>query len=93
MTYPASTGRNFLELLRVIDSLQLTAKHSVSTPADWKAGDDVIIATAVSDEEATDALSGVRHQEALSAPDTAAEIRSFLSGRGPRGWSVGRIHI
>ncbi len=52
LTYPASTGRNFDEILRVIDSLQLTAKHKVATPADWKAGDDVIIVPAVSDEEA-----------------------------------------
>ena len=52
LTYPASTGRNFLELLRVIDSLQLTAKHSVATPADWKQGEDVIIVPAVSDEDA-----------------------------------------
>ncbi len=52
LTYPASTGRNFLELLRVIDSLQLTAKHSVATPADWKPGEDVIIVPAVSDEDA-----------------------------------------
>jgi thioredoxin-dependent peroxiredoxin len=52
LTYPASTGRNFLELLRVIDSLQLTANHAVSTPADWKQGEDVIIVPAVSDEEA-----------------------------------------
>ena len=52
LTYPASTGRNFDEILRVIDSLQLTAKLKVATPADWKAGDDVIITGAVSDEEA-----------------------------------------
>jgi alkyl hydroperoxide reductase subunit AhpC len=52
LTYPASTGRNFDELLRVIDSLQLTANYSVATPADWKDGEDVIIANAVSDEEA-----------------------------------------
>ena len=43
LTYPASTGRNFLEILRVLDSLQLTAKHSVATPADWQNGDDVIV--------------------------------------------------
>jgi thioredoxin-dependent peroxiredoxin len=52
LTYPASTGRNFDELLRVIDSLQLTANYKVATPANWKEGDDVIIGSAVSDEEA-----------------------------------------
>jgi alkyl hydroperoxide reductase subunit AhpC len=52
ITYPASTGRNFFEVLRVIDSLQLTAKHSVSTPADWKTGEDVIVGTAISTEDA-----------------------------------------
>ncbi len=52
LTYPASTGRNFAELLRVIDSLQLTAGYQVATPADWKQGEDVIIVPAVSDEDA-----------------------------------------
>jgi alkyl hydroperoxide reductase subunit AhpC len=52
LTYPQSTGRNFDELLRVIDSLQLTAGFQVSTPADWKQGEDVIILPAVSDEDA-----------------------------------------
>jgi alkyl hydroperoxide reductase subunit AhpC len=51
LTYPASTGRNFDELLRVIDSLQLTAKYSVATPANWKDGDKVVISTAVKDED------------------------------------------
>lgn len=53
LTYPASTGRNFDEILRVIDSMQLTAKHRVATPVNWKNGEDVIIVPAVTDEEAT----------------------------------------
>ena len=52
ITYPASTGRNFDEILRVIDSLQLTAKYSVATPVNWRDGDDVIIGSAVTDEDA-----------------------------------------
>jgi len=52
LTYPASTGRNFGEILRVLDSLQLTADYSVATPADWQDGEDVIIVPAVTDEEA-----------------------------------------
>lgn len=52
LTYPMSTGRNFDEILRVLDSVQLTAKHKVATPVNWKNGDDVIIAPSVSDEEA-----------------------------------------
>ena len=54
LTYPASTGRNFDELLRVIDSLQLNAKFPVATPADWKQGEDVIIAAGLSDDEANE---------------------------------------
>jgi len=53
LTYPMTTGRNFAEILRAIDSIQLTAKHKVATPSDWKQGEDVIITAAVSDEEAT----------------------------------------
>ncbi len=52
LTYPMTTGRNFDELLRVLDSMQLTATHQVATPVNWKDGDDVIIVPAVSDEEA-----------------------------------------
>lgn len=52
LTYPPSTGRNFAEILRVVDSLQLTDKHKVATPVDWKPGDDVIIVPSLSDEDA-----------------------------------------
>jgi alkyl hydroperoxide reductase subunit AhpC len=52
LTYPMSTGRNFDEVLRVLDSIQLTTKHKVSTPVNWKPGDDVILSGAVSDDEA-----------------------------------------
>ena len=58
LTYPMATGRNFNELLRVIDSMQLTAKHKVATPADWKKGDEVIIVPAVKDEEAKKLFPG-----------------------------------
>ena len=60
LTYPASTGRNFQEILRVLDSLQLTAKHQVATPSDWRQGEDVIITTAVSDEDAAKRFPGYR---------------------------------
>ena len=52
LTYPMTTGRNFDEIIRVLDSIQLTAKHQVATPAQWKQGEDVIIAGSVSDEDA-----------------------------------------
>ncbi|HVJ91420.1 MAG TPA: peroxidase, partial [Labilithrix sp.] len=52
LTYPMTTGRNFDEILRVLDSIQLTSKHKVATPANWKNGDDVIISGSVSDEDA-----------------------------------------
>lgn len=67
LTYPASTGRNFEEILRVIDSLQLTAKHSVATPVNWKNGDDVIIVPAVSNEQAKEKF-----------PDGWNEIKPYL---------------
>jgi thioredoxin-dependent peroxiredoxin len=60
IAYPMSTGRNFDEVLRVLDSLQLTAKHKVATPADWKQGDDVIITAAVSNEEAQEKFPGFK---------------------------------
>jgi alkyl hydroperoxide reductase subunit AhpC len=58
LTYPASTGRNFAEILRVIDSLQLTAKYSVATPVNWRDGEDCIIVPAVSDEQAKEKFPG-----------------------------------
>ncbi len=58
LTYPASTGRNFAEILRVLDSLQLTAKYSVATPVNWQNGDDCIIVPAVSDEAAKEKFPG-----------------------------------
>ncbi len=58
LTYPMTTGRNFDEVLRVLDAMQLTAKHQVATPANWKQGDDVIISTTVSDEEAAQRYPG-----------------------------------
>ncbi len=58
LTYPMSTGRNFDEVLRVLDSCQLTAKHKVATPVNWKQGEDVIIVPAVSDEEAKEKFPG-----------------------------------
>jgi alkyl hydroperoxide reductase subunit AhpC len=60
LTYPASTGRNFDEILRAIDSLQLTAAHQLATPVNWKQGDDVIIAPSVSDEEAQKRFPGYK---------------------------------
>jgi alkyl hydroperoxide reductase subunit AhpC len=60
LVYPMSTGRNFDEVLRVLDSLQLTAKHKVATPVNWKQGEDVIITSAVSNEEADEKFPGYK---------------------------------
>jgi len=60
LTYPMTTGRNFDEILRVLDSMQLTAKHKVATPVNWKQGDDVIITPAVSNEEAAEKFPGFK---------------------------------
>jgi thioredoxin-dependent peroxiredoxin len=60
LSYPMTTGRNFDEILRVIDSLQLTAKHKVATPGNWKQGDDVIITAAVSNDEAAQKFPGFK---------------------------------
>jgi thioredoxin-dependent peroxiredoxin len=86
ITYPASTGRNFDEILRVIDSLQLTAKYSVATPVNWKDGEDVIIVPSLSDEEAKQKFPGgwkapkpylrITPQPNKGASDTAAKSAS-----------------
>ncbi len=60
LTYPASTGRNFDEILRVVDSLQLTAQHKLATPVNWNIGEDCIIVPAVTDEEADQTFSDIR---------------------------------
>ena len=67
LTYPASTGRNFEEILRIVDSLQLTAKHQVATPVNWKDGDDVIIVPAVSNDAAKEKF-----------PDGWKELKPYL---------------
>jgi alkyl hydroperoxide reductase subunit AhpC len=60
ISYPITTGRNFDEILRVLDSIQLTTKHKVATPVNWKNGEDVIIVPAVSDEEAKQKYPGFK---------------------------------
>ena len=60
LSYPMTTGRNFDEILRVLDSMQLTAKHKVATPVNWKQGEDVIITSAVSNEEAEEKFPGYK---------------------------------
>ena len=74
ITYPASTGRNFDEILRVIDSLQLTDNHSVATPVDWKDGDDVVIVPSLKDPAPeAEVPEGVERGAALPAHDPSAE--------------------
>ena len=83
LTYPMTTGRNFDEVLRVLDSIQLTAKHQVATPVNWKQGEDVIIAGSVSDEQAKQKYpDGWKTAEALPAHRQAAASEPLLQ-KGP----------
>jgi alkyl hydroperoxide reductase subunit AhpC len=85
LVYPMTTGRNFDEVLRVIDSLQLTAKHRVSTPANWKQGEDVIIAGSVSDEEAREVFGEYRAQRPyiriVPQPQDRELVTSLIASR------------
>ena len=83
LVYPMTTGRNFDEVLRVIDSLQLTAKHKVATPVNWKQGDDVIIAGSVSNDEAKEIFGELAGAEALHPDRPPAEL-AFVAGARPR---------
>ena len=75
LVYPMTTGRNFDEVLRVIDSLQLTANHKVATPAKWQQGDDVIIAGSVSDDQARENSGRVGVAQAVHKDRPAALVR------------------
>ena len=86
LVYPMTTGRNFDEVLRVIDSLQLTAKHKVATPVNWKQGEDVIIAGSVSNDEAKEIFGELEGAEALHPDRPAAAVAcaaGALSRRAP----------
>ena len=86
LVYPMTTGRNFDEVLRVIDSLQLTAKHRVATPVNWKPGEDVIIAGSVSNDEAKQIFGELEGAQALHPDRPAAELTSgHLTSAGARG--------
>jgi len=74
LTYPMTSGRNFDEVLRLLDSLQLTAKHAVATPVNWKPGEDVIIAGSVSDEQARE-----KYPDAEGPKPICASCRSHTS--------------
>ena len=76
-----TTGRNFDEILRVIDSMQLTSKHKVATPANWKPGEDVIITGAVSNEDAQKKYPGLEDGEAIPASRSPAEVAEKQDSR------------
>ncbi len=71
IVYPMTTGRNFDEIIRVIDSMQLTSRHKVATPSDWKQGEDVIITGAVSDEDAKTLFPATRRSSLICAPPSS----------------------
>ena len=81
LVYPMTTGRNFDEVIRVIDSLQLTADHKVATPVNWQQGDDVIIAGSVSDDEAKETYPDGWESPQAVHPDRAAACGRALCGR------------
>ena len=84
LTYPMTTGRNFDEILRVLDSMQLTARHKVATPANWKHGDDVIIAGSVSDDDAKTLFPArLEVAQALSAHRQAAWLKHEARSLAP----------
>ena len=80
LAYPMTTGRNFDEIIRVLDSMQLTAKHKVATPANWKQGEDVIITGAVSNDDAAKIFPGYKTVKPYLRTTTAAQVSEFGSG-------------
>jgi hypothetical protein len=84
LMYPMTTGRNFDEILRVLDSIQLTAKHPVSTPVNWKPGEDVVLSPAMSDEDAKQKFPGgvkkiLPYLRMVAQPDAPAPVRHGTS--------------
>ena len=93
LVYPMTTGRNFDEVLRVIDSLQLTAKHKVATPVNWKQGEDVIIAGSVSNDEAKEIYRTAgrsRDPTSASCPAELAQTAAQPHDRPPALWARAR---
>ncbi len=88
LVYPMTTGRNFDEVLRVIDSLQLTANHKVATPAQWQQGDKVIIAGSVNNDQAKETLRRLGRAQALHPHRSAAELIRGLSRGRPSRWTA-----
>ena len=84
LVYPMSTGRNFDEVLRVLDSMQLTAKHKVATPVNWKQGDDVIILPSVSNEEAQQNIPAAGKRPSRICGSSPSRDNRFSYGAGAR---------